>query len=170
MIKVLFVAAAVASGVAQGGTIDSKNFDECVLEHMKGVVSDVAARSINRACRNQFPDSVPSEEISRIPKLAVDKIAGEGKVGVNGAFSGELFNGNREWVVHQVIVRLIDKNSATYRDYKADVKDGAKGEGNLYVESGVQPLSKGSFTFEVFSPPGQYDWYLLEGYGVKLPE
>lgn len=31
------------------------NFDECILKNMKGVDSDLVARSIGAACRSQFP-------------------------------------------------------------------------------------------------------------------
>lgn len=34
-----------------------KNYDDCILESMKGVSSDRAATAINRACRNKFPES-----------------------------------------------------------------------------------------------------------------
>jgi hypothetical protein len=31
------------------------NFDECILKNMKGVNSDLGARSIGAACLSQFP-------------------------------------------------------------------------------------------------------------------
>ena len=32
------------------------SYDECILESMKGVTSDVAARIIMLSCRNKFPE------------------------------------------------------------------------------------------------------------------
>ncbi len=36
-----------------------KTYDDCILENMKGASSNMVARSIQRACRNKFPEPVP---------------------------------------------------------------------------------------------------------------
>ena len=38
------------------GAAAASNYDECILESMKGVKSDLAARSIIRSCRNIYPE------------------------------------------------------------------------------------------------------------------
>nr|VFJ44874.1 MAG: hypothetical protein BECKFM1743C_GA0114222_100178 [Candidatus Kentron sp. FM]VFJ61227.1 MAG: hypothetical protein BECKFM1743A_GA0114220_102808 [Candidatus Kentron sp. FM]VFK11441.1 MAG: hypothetical protein BECKFM1743B_GA0114221_101828 [Candidatus Kentron sp. FM] len=35
-------------------TLAANNYDECILENMRGVTSDVAAKAIMRSCRNKF--------------------------------------------------------------------------------------------------------------------
>ncbi|RZB30376.1 MAG: hypothetical protein SRB1_02656 [Desulfobacteraceae bacterium Eth-SRB1] len=40
---------------SQGGWFGPNDYDECILESMKGVTSDVAARLIRRSCRDKFP-------------------------------------------------------------------------------------------------------------------
>ena len=36
------------------------NYDECILDSMRGVSSDIAARAIIDSCRNLFPESPPA--------------------------------------------------------------------------------------------------------------
>lgn len=49
--------------IGHGATDDPTNYDECIVDAMKGVSSDVAARAIIDSCRNLFPgtqaDAVP---------------------------------------------------------------------------------------------------------------
>jgi hypothetical protein len=35
-------------------------YEECILENMKGVSSDIAARAIHGACRKKFSEDLPS--------------------------------------------------------------------------------------------------------------
>ena len=41
--------------ISHGGPDDPSNYDECIVDAMKGVSSDVAARAIIESCRNLFP-------------------------------------------------------------------------------------------------------------------
>ncbi len=52
-----------------------KNFDDCIIENMKGITSDAAAGSIRMACRQKFPakvDPTPAVDISRAGYPRVD--------------------------------------------------------------------------------------------------
>lgn len=40
---------------SQAGWLGPSDYDECILKHMKGVTSDVAAKLIRRSCREKFP-------------------------------------------------------------------------------------------------------------------
>ena len=54
-------------GLASGAT--PSDYDECILESMKGVKSDLAAKSIIRSCRNKFPEELnkkPNENLSTL--------------------------------------------------------------------------------------------------------
>ena len=51
------------------GAVTPSDYDECILESMKGVKSDLAARSIIRSCRNKFPEELnrkPNEDFSTL--------------------------------------------------------------------------------------------------------
>ena len=41
--------------ISHGDPDDPSNYDECIIDAMKGVSSDVAARAIIESCRNLFP-------------------------------------------------------------------------------------------------------------------
>ena len=41
--------------ISHGGPDNPSNYDECIIDAMKGVSSDVAARAIIESCRNLFP-------------------------------------------------------------------------------------------------------------------
>ena len=43
--------------ISQGGPDNPSNYDECIIDAMKGVSSDVAARAIIESCRRLFPAS-----------------------------------------------------------------------------------------------------------------
>ena len=45
--------------LSHGGQSDPSNFDECIIDAMRGVSSDVAARAIIESCGNLFPESKP---------------------------------------------------------------------------------------------------------------
>lgn len=49
----------LASGSAVAGLFGPNNYEECVLDNMKGVTSNVAAIAIARACRAKFPAPPP---------------------------------------------------------------------------------------------------------------
>ena len=56
-------------GASYGGPDGPSNYDECIIDAMKGVSSDVAARAIIESCRNLFPAS-PAEPPPAAPEPA----------------------------------------------------------------------------------------------------
>ena len=60
-------------GSARADVSEYSSYDECILESLKGVSSDVAANAIIASCRNKFPESVapaaaPAEPIPEAAK------------------------------------------------------------------------------------------------------
>jgi hypothetical protein len=53
---------AALCGTASAGLLGPSTYDECVLEHLKGVSSDVGARMVAAACARQFPQPKPTEK------------------------------------------------------------------------------------------------------------
>ena len=45
--------------LSYGSQSEPSNFDECIIDAMRGVSSDVAARAIIESCGNLFPESKP---------------------------------------------------------------------------------------------------------------
>lgn len=46
---------ATVSATAGAGWFGPSNYDECILEHLKGVSSDMGARMVAASCAKQFP-------------------------------------------------------------------------------------------------------------------
>ena len=67
----------VSTNVFAFSLFGPKNYDECVLENMKGVSSDTAAHIINRVCRDKFKkNEIPIKrevKISSDSKLKVEE-------------------------------------------------------------------------------------------------
>jgi hypothetical protein len=53
--------------IAFGQEADYESYDECILDRLAGISSDLAAQALIKACENKFD----SEDISDIPKIAV---------------------------------------------------------------------------------------------------
>ena len=47
---------------SHGDSLEASNYDECIIDAMRGVSSDVAARAIIESCRNLFPE--PPREVA----------------------------------------------------------------------------------------------------------
>ena len=73
LVGALFVANAPQ---ARADLFGPDNYDECILESMKGVTSDVAARLIHRSCRNKFPKESTGQwkEVDCDVKLSASEI------------------------------------------------------------------------------------------------
>jgi len=54
LILILLIALFPCNGVA--GWLGPSNYDECILQNMKGVTSERAATAIVGACRRKFPE------------------------------------------------------------------------------------------------------------------
>ncbi len=62
---VVLVAGCPAAGIS--GWFGPSDYDECILENMQGVESDMAARYVHVACRRMFPEEKKEEEKSAPP-------------------------------------------------------------------------------------------------------
>lgn len=72
MQKVLGFAMMLVSGATMAGWFGPSTYEECLLENLKGVASDVAATGIAKACRAKFPIPPPppptAEELQKAKK------------------------------------------------------------------------------------------------------
>jgi len=57
-----------SAGVSYAGLFGPSNYDECILERMKGVTSDLAARAIVGACAAKFSSNKKSTPPSKKPE------------------------------------------------------------------------------------------------------
>ena len=107
--------------VGNAGLFGPSDFNECILESMKGVTSDAAAHAIRRACWEKFPKKKPkSRELS-------NKELGQlrGKAGYIGSnyYRATLYNGNKNVTVSEISIRVTTTmgGKEVSRTYTADV-------------------------------------------------
>lgn len=151
----------IATGNAYSGWFGGlNNYDECILESMKGVTSDVAAKLIQQSCRKKFPRESQEQKSVPLPDTVLQEI--EGKAGMTdyGYYKGNIFNGSDSWHITSLKVRIIDNKSKKYRDYDASVSQG------VYTTS-LPPLSKGEFSFQPYDIPEDRSWVILSGRGYQ---
>lgn len=62
MYRFLFtIAIALVPAISTAGLFGPSNYDECVLENMKGVSSDTAAKLVANSCRAKFEKKEPAK-------------------------------------------------------------------------------------------------------------
>jgi len=153
IIKSLFLILIFPIGNCYAGWFGPSNFEECILEKMKEAKSDYAAYAIATACRNEFPQNkrvaekelpqeLPSEVIDQLIVKCDVPIQAEDRRSNPASYLVErrkdltrcsLYNGNSEWSVHSLIVRIRDLDSGDYHDFD-----------NWMGPAGVGPLTMAS--------------------------
>jgi hypothetical protein len=141
--------------VATSGALASDSHD-CVLQHMKGVGSDLAARAIVSACEDRALSGDSSDQIAQaFTEEHLGRLTGRAS-GSLGTFSGTLYNGNDELAVSEVVFLLTMMQGETplsTRPYQI----------RIYIP----PRSARKFSFRVV-PIGSdesYRWTLVKAAG-----
>ena len=139
------------------GLFGPSTYDECILDSMKGVTSDIAARFVARSCREQFPKSQKkTPETSTLSQPQLIKVTG--RAGGNSYFSGSLYNGNKSLVITEITINIsttVSGNEVS-RSYTEAVK--------------IAPQKTSSIGFSIIAGDegaGQL-WYIESAQGYKL--
>lgn len=128
----------------------NQTFDECILENMKGVTSDVAASSIRQACREKTKGSVAAPCKDRLltnEELAKLTIAATLYNNLN-SINFEVYNGNRDIEIKEINITISASNIKIPQEY-------------VVPDLFTRPLSKGMKTISAFPVPAK-DW----GWGI----
>jgi len=132
---------------------EPKNFDDCILKHVKAGMSDSAANLLFRTCRNKFPDKTKIEESTVPPdrQLSINEIsllAGRAALDYGDEYSGSIYNGNSNLTLTQLDITVITtisgkKTPYVYRD-----------------EVSIPPKSTGRFSFKIIvgDKDASYSW------------
>lgn len=156
-IRYLFLVSLVCLAILFAGC-GASNYDECVLESMKGVTSDVVAKEIIRSCRNKFPEKKPND--TEVSENVVRQLQGRGGISYGTLFKGRIYNGSSEWTITQLTVMLVPKPKD-----KSSVSEHSPKEYNVDVD--VPPLTVGEFMFSVYydDVASKYDWGITKARG-----
>ena len=138
------------------GWLGQSNYDECILESMKGVTSDVAARLIARSCREKFPEKPKEQKKTReLSSGELGQVTGRAGNSFGNYFGGNLYNGNTNVTVTQVSVIITTKVSGkeVSRTYATDIN--------------ISPQNTADFTFSIVigDKGADYSWSLVAARG-----
>lgn len=125
------------------------DYDECILESMKGVTSDRAAILIERSCRKKFP-----KEPEKKPKLRdlsyeeLSNLTGKAGLSFGSSFSGKIYNGNSNLTISEIAILV-----------KTTV-DGKEVSRTYTDEVTVKPLNTAGFGFDIIlgDEDTNYSW------------
>lgn len=137
-----------------------KNYDECVLENMKGTTSDLAAKAIYVSCRNKFPVATLKPVTLSASDLA--KVTGSFVKSVPDYFSDggpsvhfSIYNGS-PWSLYTIVFRVINTKTGAYKDYVAKPEFFS-----------LNPLTSGKISFQVMNIPKSWSWKMISARTMK---
>lgn len=156
--NILFVLTAFAgSTVAIAGMFGPTNFEECILDSMKGVTSDQAANAITYACRKKFQNqSEPKKSTRTLTADELKFVTGRGGPSYSSDyFSIDLYNGNSKVSVSKVTIFI-------------RTKIGGKVVDNLYSNDvDIPPMTTKDLFFKFIrgDEKASYEWTVGEAFG-----
>ena len=109
---------------SQGGWLGASDYDECILESMKGVTSNLAARLIKESCRDKFPPKAKKKpRTSALTSEELGKLTGRAGLSYGNNYSGHIYNGNKGITITKIsfIVSTTIGGVETPRTYTDDV-------------------------------------------------
>ena len=132
-----------------------KNYDECILENMKGVDTDVGARLVNNSCREKFKgkevdNSQKHEWILYSSEDEFDSYEDKSTISRHGKIVtfdvvndfNKLQTYNKEQFYSVFINAEIDCGNMTKRELKIELKSGHMGEGVTVYKFGLMKESE----------------------------
>lgn len=129
-----------------------KNYDECILENMKGTTDQTATVLIMQSCKNKFPEQstgkpCTTRTLSEYELMSLQFTAGTVReVSTVGPYvTIDIYNGNKFISITELSIEISGKNLKSPQEY------------NLYLSSSIEPLSSGSAGGRIQTMPGN-DW------------
>lgn len=169
----------------EAGWFGPSNYDECILENMEGVNSDLAAKAVIHSCRDKFP--LPELEVKQLPNEVLKKLQAKGvSIWKDGNFRANIGNGDSEWTISSLVIRITDKDTKKYRDYAVQIKsaylltdqDGISPYSvqvdkmhplppSLLSTLQIRPQEWSGVEFEIFEKPESWSWSIVSGEGYR---
>ena len=142
---------------AQWRFFGPSDYDECILDGMKGVTSDLAARAIIVSCRGKFPSktnttrsggqNLTSNELSNV------KNTGRSWSNYFSSATFDIYNGNDFGISNVLVVVAITNESEDPRFYEYDIGNsciGRKSSSSKSVDTFRKPTDS-AWTFRILS-------------------
>jgi hypothetical protein len=139
---------------------DPGNYDQCVLESMKGITSDRAADQAKQFCREKFSEMKLHQ--ADLPPDAFGKLIIHAGFGY-GVFSGNIYNGNNDYTVTRITVLLTPGG-------KTKPAEASLGGKEYDIDLTVPPFTKSALSMPILSDNTQeYLWKVTKASGYRTP-
>jgi len=139
---------------ASAGLFGPSNYDECVLNSMKGVTSDTAAGLIARSCRKKYPEDKVKKNVRSLSEGELKNLTGRGAP-YRDYFSVDLLNSNSKVTVSQVTVAVITRigGKEVTNLYDSDIDIGPNKTGNVFVKF-IQGDAGAKYSWTIYAAKG----------------
>ncbi|EOV0863723.1 hypothetical protein ACOKWP_004531 [Vibrio parahaemolyticus] len=135
-----------------------KDFDDCILQSMKGVDSDLGAEQIYMSCRKKFPEGSEYRGKERaLNTLELMNLNGRAGIQFQDVYRGSLYNGNKGITVTSVTISIESKLGE-----KTDTR-------HYEIKNELPPLSTRSFSIKILAGDAgsEYSWSITGAKGVR---
>lgn len=129
--------------------------EDCIIEGMKGVQSDLAVRAVVGACREKYPAHASLDQ--SLPSAALSNVKGNASLEA-GKFAGTLKNENTDWIVTEITISL----GGDTGDKVAPI-----GARSLTIKKRINPQELASFTEDMPGLLTMTRWEQVAGRGVR---
>lgn|SRR5574337_1024859 len=142
------------------GIFGPGSYDDCILENMKGVTNEIAAKAIIQSCRKQFPSDKQYIKKSRqLSPYETIKLSGSA-----GPMASPLFGGNYEAIIYN------GNDAITVTKIEVAIQTSIYGKTSIYRYSAnttINPLQTASVIFSILKGDmnAEYSWQILTAYG-----
>lgn len=109
------------------------NFEDCVLQNLKGINNEDVKTAVLMTCRKKFPSKFAACSPSSLDPQEFSKISGKASVLETGKpyFSVDIYNGLPNQAIKEIVVLISGENIQPPQEYK------------LYLEYPIPPKSSG---------------------------
>ena len=147
-------------GLITWHSFEPSNYDECILDSMKGVTNDVAAAAIRQSCRQKFPDDKPKQSFfphfsRNLSQDDIAQISGRAGLSYSNKYSGNFYNGNSNVTLTQVTISI------------STLSNGINDTRTYSVDVNIPPLKAKDFTIDIIigDAGAEYKWGIIEAKG-----
>lgn len=113
--RVVLPVGALALALTFGRPAVASPFDTCVLQHMQGVTSDVAAGSVKEACLRTAETPLPDTALQTL--MTMRAVYGKLPPGASGAGLYISFNNNSGYTITELVLEIQDKTTHARERY-----------------------------------------------------
>ena len=129
--------------------------EDCIIDGMKGVQSDLAARAVVGACREKYPAHASLDQ--SLPSEALANVKGNASLEA-GKFAGTLKNDNTDWIVTEIKISLGGDTGD---------KVAPMGARSVTIVKRINPQESASFTEDMPGLRTMTNWEKVSGRGIR---